>query len=228
MGFPGGHAGSFFHQGRVKGPGLRNGDGVRRAVAVDHVQPEKQRDAQPALLHGNLLQLIGLGRVLHHQGADSPGADLILVIVLLGGTHNFFELGIGKPPVGDHLDELAKGDLKSPTMEGDSWFIWPIFSSRVISASRLSILSRWAGVSVSILNSFLHMFIVLFYQVFFHTSRYKLMFPPVFSFVKTGRLEQTARFLYGNDEKYLRSVMAIPQNSKYRIGQSDFSSEGTD
>ena len=114
MGFPGGHAGGFFHQGRVKGPGLRNGDGVHRAVAVNHVQPEKQRDAQPALLHGNLLQLIGLGRVLHHQGADSPGADLILVIVLLGGTHNFFELGIGKPPVGDHLDELAKGDLKSP------------------------------------------------------------------------------------------------------------------
>lgn len=62
MGFPGGHAGGFLHEVWVKGTGFREGEGVHRAIAVDHVQPEKQGEAQPALLHGDLcssLVLVG-------------------------------------------------------------------------------------------------------------------------------------------------------------------------
>ena len=71
-GFPGCHGLGPFGYRRIprRGHGQRHGED--RAVAVDHIQGEEQRDLRRALFDGNLLKRVELLRVVEPQDRAGP------------------------------------------------------------------------------------------------------------------------------------------------------------
>ena len=93
----------------------RQRDGEHGVVAVDHVEPEDQRNMQPRLLHGDVLIVVGRVRAHHVE----KRAHLAL-------GHHVVEFVIGGGRV---------GPVANPAENCTSW---PIFSSRVIFLSSAS------------------------------------------------------------------------------------------
>ena len=82
-------AASFDHGG-VEGARGPQGRGEDRAVAVDRVVGEQDRDVQPRLLHGDVLEVVDLGRVGEREHAADTGLGV----------------GVGDLAVGEELDLL--------------------------------------------------------------------------------------------------------------------------
>ena len=92
LGFSGRHAGSLFHQIRIKGSCFCNCDREDSFKSMDDIQAKDQRDAQPAFFHRDLLQFIDFRRILHHEGPYTAGTDIIFMIILRTLTHDLAEL----------------------------------------------------------------------------------------------------------------------------------------
>ena len=63
---------------RVKAARLCQRDREHRAVAVDRVEREQDRDVQPRLLHRDVLEVIDLRRVGQAEDAAEPGLGLVV------------------------------------------------------------------------------------------------------------------------------------------------------
>ncbi len=76
--FDGGGAGPLLHELGIECRGLAQRNGEDGLIAVDHVAAYNNRNAQPALLHGVALQLVGdLGREgVQHRADGSAAQDL--------------------------------------------------------------------------------------------------------------------------------------------------------
>ena len=96
----------LFKQRIVKAAGLGDGNGKDTAEAVDHVKADDQGDPQPALLHGDFLELVILAGVVDHHAADAACPDIVLMIVLFGVGHDASEFLLRNPAVGQHLADL--------------------------------------------------------------------------------------------------------------------------
>ena len=68
----------FFHR-RIPGRRHAERDREDRAIAVDHVEAEQQRDVQPALLEGEMLQPIDLLRIGEPQHRADATVDVVRV-----------------------------------------------------------------------------------------------------------------------------------------------------
>ena len=89
-GLPGAEPGVVVGHLRVEGARRRQRDREHGAVAVDGVVGEQDRDVQPGLLHGDVLQMVDLHGV--DQAEDAAHAGL--------------GVGVGDLPVGEQLDLL--------------------------------------------------------------------------------------------------------------------------
>jgi hypothetical protein len=67
--------------------------------------------------------------------------------------------------------------------------------------------------------------LLLYFTKYFFLFQDKFIFLR-FLFAKTGRLEQTARFSYGSDEKYLRGVILTLNGTEHNPGLKVFHNKG--
>ena len=111
------HVRSALEQVIIKTSGFGDRDRIDRTQSVDHVEAHQKRDAEPALLKSDLLQLIGLDRIISHHGAHSSGPDVILMVIPCGSCHDLSEFFLGDPAVCHHLDQFLEGDIK-PAYDG--------------------------------------------------------------------------------------------------------------
>lgn len=114
--FDGGHPGRGFDGLHIPRTTLGEGHGRNSFIAVDYVQREDQGNAQPGLLDGDPLEFAG------RRGARDVehGADFSLAGRALRATNIVSGRRVGS---------------SAP----DTWFIWPIFSARVMRLTSRSI-----------------------------------------------------------------------------------------
>ena len=76
------------HRSGSNAPASRERDREDRVVAVQHVEPEDQRDAQPALLDRHALQPVEPLRAVDvEHAADQPAGDLAFHLGFAAGRH---------------------------------------------------------------------------------------------------------------------------------------------
>ena len=63
--FGGGDTRGRFRDRRIPTAGFGERNGQDRSIAMNHVEPEQQRNFQPRLFHGNALQFVRLLRAAH-------------------------------------------------------------------------------------------------------------------------------------------------------------------
>ena len=107
------HMGGLFKKPVIERSCFRNCDREYAAEAVNYIKAYDQRDPEPRLLYSNFLQFVRFSRIIAHDRADEPGADLFLMKILLSCRHETLEFLLRKSPVCKHFNQFGERHIKS-------------------------------------------------------------------------------------------------------------------
>ena len=112
--FPGGHPRRAFPQRRFEGAALRQRNRCDRPVSVNDITADQQRNSQPRLLHGDLLNMmypLRTGDAV--KGTDPPCADIVFFQVHLGRFQHFVKISLADLSVHHHVQCFFKAHAES-------------------------------------------------------------------------------------------------------------------